>query len=576
MSEAAASWYSSSGLTVLDEIQRASPDAAALFVEMENTLTQAVLGDLQAKATGREAEWCESVPALLQSPEWDVGATYAGELGLLRDLFMVVTGDAPLSPLPQAQALAPVASPSYQEVIASGINPENQFIRDEFRCYDESGADYSHPHLLVQITGPGQYLSSYGGGTFSLEDDDYSPDIEWLSGPLTGASSSLYFDDVGQRFYLSNVELGNDDYDYECYQQGPSERRALVEFRLKEPQPGVYECRDAATGEVQALELSAGSYRIGGASGTYGVTEVLSDDDTSRIEWLTGPFADEVSHYSEEAGNGFRDFSISLSNGEAYPGFVYSSSELALTCEGVGEPVNVEPYGGEAAPPPPGTEIGLEGFYYLMEYKLRGDVGGMAPTFYRFFPDGYVFIGTPEGDPNEIDCGRTKPNGAPLCATYHARGNFITVADEGEVDTLPFALDGTVPAIDGVTMNPVLPSPVNSLSGVYWYNYFSSSGFCGAFSTCSSTYYESNLDLRPDNTFTHFTDSQNLHSSDTALGSTSVSAYGNDADSGTYTVQGNVIEFRYNNGRVDKNFFYLIDPEYFMIGEQEYTLKDSE
>lgn len=120
---------------------------------------------------------------------------------------------------------------------------------------------------------------------------------------------------------MSSVELGDDHYNFGCYQQGGSEQRALTEFRLKDPQPGSYTCRDAATGEAQALDLTPGGrYSIGGVSGTYQVSDLTSDNGGSQINWLTGPFAEQSSYYSEEADNGFRSFNLSLSDGRAVGG----------------------------------------------------------------------------------------------------------------------------------------------------------------------------------------------------------------------------------------------------------------
>ncbi len=568
--EAAAAWYASSSLAILEQIKRI-PDITATFREMEDAYAQETLQTL-SQATGREAEWCGGVPILLQSPDWDVGANYAGELAVLAEFYTLVTGETPPTPLPQAQALPPVTSPTYAEVVAAGVNPEAQFIGDEFRCYDEGGVDYRRPYLIVQITGPGQYLSSYGGGMFRLEPDDYAPDVEWLSGPLKDAGSALYFDEYGQNFYLSGVSLGDESYDFRCFQQGASEQAALTAFRLKDPQPGTYQCRDAATGEAQALELSpGGSYQIGGASGTYAVSGILSDNEGSSIDWLTGPFAEQSSYYSEEPDNGFRSFDISLSDGRAVGTFVYSSSELALSCESLGEPVSFDKYGAGAAPPAPPTEIALDGFFYRYELEMRGSYSFLMPQFYRFFSSGYVFIGTPEGGPADIDCTRTKPNGAPFCDTYGISGNFIRLADE---EPEFFALDGATPIIGEDGLTPVEGNTVTSLDGLFWANYAYSFGICGEYSFCSSSYQEWNYDLKPDHTFTYFTSSQNLSSMNSDLASTSVSAYSNSANTGGYTIDGNVIELRFDNGKVERNFILVLGPDNFIMGENEYTLKD--
>ncbi len=571
VSEAAAAWYSSSGLTILELIKQL-PEVGAVFGEMQNSFAGAALQDLTAKATGREAEWCKSVPALLQSPDWDVLTNYPDEFRTLREFYALLSGeDPPPPPLPKARALPPITSPSYAEVIAAGVNPEETFIQDEFHCYNARGTDYSSSSLVVQFSAPGQYLSSYGGGTYTLSTDTYSPEITWLSGPFKEADGELDFSNFGQSFSLGSVTLGDASYSFGCYQQGSSERAALTTFRLKTPQAGTYTCRDAETGEAQALELaSGGQYSVGGASGTYSVSGMTSDYNSSQIDWLTGPFAEQSSSYTEEPDNGFRSFDLSLSSGKGYPGFVYSSSELSLSCESLGEPVSFETYGEGAAPPAPPTEKALDGLFYRYDFVSQGTFSTSEPHFYRFFPNGYVFDGAPEGDPADIDCTRTKPNGAPFCDTYAVSNGLIRI---GNADPEPFSLDGAVPVISGEALTPVAANTVTRLDGLFWANAGSSFGFCGPFSMCSSSYSEWNYDFKPDNTFSYASSSQSLSSMSSPLGDTYTSAYGNSDDAGTYTIQGNVIEFRFGNGKVERDFITVSGPDSFIMGDRNFTRK---
>ena len=465
-----------------------------------------------------------------------------------------------------------MTSPSYAEVIAAGVNPKEAFVQDEFRCYNANAANYSSPSLVVQFPAPGQYLSSYGGGTYTLSTDTYAPEITWLSGPFRDADGSLSFGDVGQSFSLGSVTLGDASYSFGCYQQGASERAALTMFRLKTPQPGTYTCRDAETGEAQALELLAGGqYGIGGTSGTYSVSGVVNDNDGSQIDWLTGPFAEQSSSYTEEPDNGFRSFDLALSSGKGYPGFVYSSSELSLSCEGLGEPISFETYGEGAAPPAPPTEKALDGLFYRYDLVSQGTFSTSEPHFYRFFPNGYVFDGAPEGDPADIDCTRTKPNGAPFCDTYAVSNGLIRI---GNADPEPFSLDGAAtPVISGEALIPVTANTVTSLDGLFWANAGSSFGFCGPYSMCSSSYSEWNYDFKPDNTFSYASSSQSLSSMSSALGDTYASSYGGSDDAGTYTIQGNVIEFRFGNGKVERDFITVSGPDSFIMGDRNFTRK---
>ena len=193
VSEAAAAWYVKSGLTLLEQIKQL-PEVGAVFGQMQDAFTGAALLDLTTKATGREAEWCKSVPALLQSPDWDVLTNYPDEFINLHEFYTLFSGgDDRSSPPPKAQVLPPVTSPSYAEVVAAGVDPEETFIQDEFHCYNANRTSYSQPSLVVQFPAPGQYLSSYGGGTYTLSTDTYSPEITWLSGPFKGADGELRF-----------------------------------------------------------------------------------------------------------------------------------------------------------------------------------------------------------------------------------------------------------------------------------------------------------------------------------------------------------------------------------------------
>ena len=571
--QAADTWFTASGLSIITQAKTAFPEMASQFDALEATLKDTLLENLKSRAVGREAEWCQNVPTLLRSPEWDIAQSFATELDQLRQFVGLATG---VQPLPQAQALQAVANPTFAQIVAAGINPETQIIPTEFRCYDEALNDTRRPHLILQFPSAGQYLSSYGGGSYSLEDRESYPDIEWLSGPLAEARSSLSFDEYGQSFYLSGVELGDESYDYQCFQQGASEERAKIDFRLKTPQAGAYTCRVPQTGEIQRLELANGSYTIGEQTGTYTVSEVVENGGSSRIDWLTGPFAEERSFYSEEMDTGFRDFSLSITESAAYvTGFAYSSSELALICEGVGEPVSYPKYGDELAPQAPATAQAVNGFYYTYEGQYTGTTYGYQPEFYRFFPDGYVFVGIPEaGDPSQIDCTRTLPNGAPFCGTYNVQANTIYITYGGEKAALSFMMNGASLVIDGVEFIPVTPNSLTSLNGLYWANYFNQVGFCGPYSFCSSTYLEWTFDFKPNGTFLYYDESQNLASMDTAIGSTNTSGFGNTSNAGSYSLGPYSIDLRFQNGRTEKHFFFVEDKDTFIIGDRRFTLKE--
>ena len=567
---AADSWLTSSGLDMLAQLRNAPLEVSSTFSEIEASLRADALQTLSARATGKEAAWCQNFPALLQGDDWNVQTNYAGELAGLREFVTLVTGGAPL---PQAQALSPMTSPSYAEIVAAGIDPKNQFIPDEFHCYDESGADYSRPHMVVQITGPGQYESSYGGGTFVLEaDDSYAPDITWTSGPLTDAGGSLYFNDYGQTF-SPYVSFGDTSVSYDCYQQGSSEGRALTVFRLKDPQAGTYQCQDVETGQTQPLELLPGSaYTLGGQRGTYGVTDLLEGGGgSSQINWLTGPLAEGDARYNEEEGTGYRE--IRMSTSENYSWFE-SSSTLSVVCSAVGEPVSSARYGDGVAPPVEGNEQPLSGFFYRGEYVSSGMTGSVQPAFYLFFPSGYVYTGDIEGDLADIDCARTKPNGTPFCDTYRISRNFITIGNNGPE---AFSLENGVPVLEGEAMSPVV-SGITTLDGHFWANYFYSVGVCiGEYAVCSSTYLEWEYLFTPDGRFEYTSSDQSMGSSNFGdMGGASYGGGGSEYNSGGYTITGNVIELRFDDGKVEKKFIMITDPEHFVMGSQSYSPKSED
>lgn len=570
---AAQSWRAKSGLESLDRLRDLSPET---YSNLETALKQETLATLYDRAFGRELEWCNNLSSLLQSSDWDMQTKYASELATLNSFVTRLSDEHLPDVLPNKQTLNPITSPNYPEVLALGINPEVHFIPDEFRCYmEKDGDDYKQPDMIVQILAAGLYQSSYGGGRYELEKDaGSSPDVEWLSGPLTGARSFLRYDDFGQYFRLSSVELGDKSYSYWCYQQGASEQHALTKFRLGKPQPGSYSCQNVETGNVQSLELLPDfSYHLAGQAGTYQITELFENDSSSRIKWLTGPLADESSSYSEEADTGYREFSLSIS--ESSWGFSYSgvaggsSSQLSVLCYTVAEPVSFQRYGDDPVPPAPASDVALSGLYYRYESEFNGMYSSNQPAFYLFFPNGYVHTGDIEADPATIDCQRSKPNGQPFCESYIVQGNTIFIGDN---DPEPFRLEAGIPVLDGEPMNPVVAG-VTSLNGDFWANYFSQFGICGAFSICSSNYREWKYSFSADGGFAYESSGKNLASSQSDFGSVFASDNSFKAQTGRYSIAGHVLELRFDNGKVEKHFFAYLEEDSFVIGNRWFTLK---
>lgn len=567
--EAASEWRNSGGIHLLNQVRTAHPKMLTQIAQLEVTLRAEMLQNLSTRAVGRESEWCLNFPILLEGSDWNVQANYAAELEQLRDFLTKITGE---EPLPQPVELAPVRSPSFNEVIAAGINPLTQFIPDEFRCYGEFGTYdtreliYSRPHLVIQITGPNQYLSTMGGGTFQLERDTEFPDIEWLSGPLADSeNSSLRYDEYGQSFRVEDF--------FNCYQQGASENRALVEFRLKEPVLGSYACADVETNQTQALELLPGnSYRFANFTGNYELTELFDEGDTSRISWLSGPFSGEHSYYGEQEGTGYRGFSLSVSEAvsSTLGGSFSSSSQLVLTCSSKGKATSFQKYSEGTAPSVALGDIQLEGIYYGITQSYNGLMNVDEPYVMQFFPNGYLTL--LEGI-NKIDCNRNAPSGAPVCASYQVVGNQLIVTAFGQANRLSFFYDsqnGTL-VLDGESLERIEAVSVTQLDGLFVAFKGSVSGYCGI--ACSINSSEQRFDFRPNNTFVYSSSSDSSSYMTTSIANSYAGANSNVGNSGRYSLAGNTLSLTLDNGITESVFIHRVDETSLVIGESIYHLK---
>ena len=119
-----------------------------------------------------------------------------------------------------------------------------------------------------------------------------------------------------------------------------------------------------------------------------------------------------------------------------------------------------------------------------------------------------------------------------------------------------------MPVLDGDAMIPVAASMDPLLEGHYWANYFSGTGFCGPYSSCSSTYIEWTYVFSTDGRFVYSTDSQSLASN------------ASESDRGNYEIAGNTITFRYDDGIARSHFFMRDGPTAFLVSDKRYTLKD--
>ena len=186
----------------------------------------------------------------------------------------------------------------------------------------------------------------------------------------------------------------------------------------------------------------------------------------------------------------------------------------------------------------------------------------MVWTFYRFFPNGYVYEGVPAGtDPATITCpGEVKTGEAKTgevkggqCKTYTIAGNTLTIAGEKPHE---FAEEGAGIKIDGKVNNRVRRAgkPLNG-------RWETSSGG-GILATVALSQHM--LTLRPDGTFS-------IEGS-TGVSTPNAASYSSSAYSGRYKAHDYTIEFDYASGRVVRQSFLLpyADDNVFLVGNAMY------
>lgn len=334
----------------------------------------------------------------------------------------VPTANAPAKPA----ALPSVKAMNAAQFVAAGGDPNRDLIPDEFRCYGRREGDSLSPDLVVQILGKGQYRAPNGTGRYQIKLDGVLTKIRWTSGPLASDSDSyLHFGDHGQDVTLYGV--GAEERDFECYQRGPREQLALLEFKLKTPPAGKYACvtLDGKNASAGTLEILANkTYRIGGQTGRYTVDfRSDQDDDWSDVEFVGGPWNDRSATYQEHE-SGERAFDLSRPN---------------VRCTTVVKPTARPKYGTTKAPAPPKGSGGLSGAYVswrnatLMVTANGGldlPCGGICYDFYFFDKSGYVYTSEPEAGMADADCSKTKPNGLPVCDVYRVSGTTIQIGGD--------------------------------------------------------------------------------------------------------------------------------------------------
>jgi hypothetical protein len=458
----------------------------------------------------------------------------------------------------------PTANPTPEQLAAQGIDPEQTLIPDVFHCYQERQSDdYSKYDFALTILPGNRYSTPYGQGEFSVEADSIV-EVAWLSGPfaLENAYAFAGYNDYGQ-----DMSLTLDDLDFNCYQQGPREEQAKLEWAFKDPQPGSYACintDDSSAGPTLEL-LENRRYRVDGQEGEYQV-DIMNDPDDSlySVDYLSGPWAEAYGNAFGNEETGERTVSANTEYGD-------------FDCSRVSEPLQSIKYGTAAAPPPPAGAGGLKGLYAMWQPDTLGYCGGLCWSFLYFFPNGYVYTEEPDGPLEEIDCTRTRPNGSPFCDVYTLEGNTIYFRN-GE--RKPFAQTSDGLSIDGSDYNRILPADSVQLNGV-----FRAFSYTQAVGGQGGTAVEKTITFNPDGTFTRegfvgasFTTTDTGTSLGDPVAGVTVSS--ESSNSGTYQIQGNTITLNFVDGQVLKEFFFVMpgedpaNPEALHIGGSDYTLEN--
>jgi hypothetical protein len=476
----------------------------------------------------------------------------------------------PLNPLTQSTATPAQSpgSPTPEQLAAQGVDPEQTLIPDVFHCYEERASDdYSRHDFDLTILPGNRYSTPFGDGEFSVEADSIL-EVSWLSGPLASEHSYAFagYNDYGQD--ISLYEIGADELAYNCYQRGPREEQAKLEWAFKDPQPGSYTCintNDSSPGPTLEL-LENRRYRVDGQEGQYQVN-IMSDpdDDLYSVDYLSGPWAEAYGNAFGNEATGERTISAVTQYGD-------------FDCSRVGEPLQSIQYGAATAAPPPAGAGGLEGLYATWQPDVLGYCGGLCWSFYYFFPDGYVYTEEPDRPLEEIDCRRTRPNGLPLCDVYTLEGNTIYFSD-GEPKSFARTEHGIL--IDGSEYNRILPVDKLQLNGEF--RAFSYTPAVGG--QQGGIAIEKTIIFRPDGTFTRegfvgasfTTTDTGTPFGDPVAGVTTSSESSN---SGSYQIQGNTVSFKFNDGQVAKEFFFIMpgedpaSPQAIRVGSWDFTLQE--
>jgi hypothetical protein len=468
--------------------------------------------------------------------------------------------------------LEPLPAFDYVAFAKTKLDPKKEPIPDEYHCYPEvRGEKYGAPSLTLQILAGRKYRVGVGtaisSGTFRM--DGY--DLFFTSGALASKRKHFYTFKRYEGAQIWLYDLGNEDksIDVRCFGRGGNEQLEQLRFKRKDPQAGLYPCVkiDGSGQSAGTLEvLNQRRYRYAGNEGSYkvNITGNLSNDYSS-LDFVQGGLDDQSATYQEDE-LGRQEFSFG------------NSPKIECARQITARP-NPK-FGKTKAPAAPGTG-GLEGryFYGINQVALNGYLpcGGICYQYLVFLKNGYVYSDDLEDTEGlmDADCTRTYPSGFPVCEVYTVKGNTIQIGLEKPVSwkrgKTGLVIDGdqydVLEPLDGIKLNAAYESLV--VQGA----------LVGTGGSSSSV----DLLLRKDGRFSREANSSfffGATDTGTQSGSVTASVAGSNSRSnmGSYKLYGNTIEFKYDDGRVIKQFIFLPigrkDPSFMQIAGRKYWVKD--
>jgi hypothetical protein len=465
------------------------------------------------------------------------------------------------SPLPAIPAF------DYAKYAKQNLNPEREPISDEYRCYPAvNNSHYAEPAFRLQILPGRKYRAALGKtvveGGLSLKGFSF----QFVSGGLSQIAPNDHYFRFDRRYGASitifKLTVGERSITFQCYQRGASEQVAQLNFKRRDPQPGSYICtgKNGVGGSGGNLEILPNrQYRFAGRQGKY-QANILEDTQLpySQLYFEDGELDGATMTY-QESEDGFRKYET-LGRGP----------QIQCTGKSTARP---NPKFGTGKPPASSGNGKLEGRFY---HIARTTVNGISyeDTEYHFFQkNGYVYTGDAAETEGlmDTDCGKIYPSGFPVCEAYNLTGNRLQIGFERTINYRK-TTDGL--EIDGGSWYPIEP-----LDGVVFNASYSSSSTYTAIVGSGSASYYSGINFRKDGGFAResssglgFTGTDN--GSPTGNATATVSGSSSSAISGKYRVYGNTIEFKYANGRVERQFAYLPggrkDTDWLIIGDASY------